>query len=96
MPTSAKKRDLPANPTCDTCGRRLVIDPAAKGRIARFCSPGCRTAYHRGKRPQPENLPSLQELLTTIEELAEGTHSFDRELTAIKNILIEYYRQKKT
>ena len=95
MTNSNKKTDLSNQIKCECCGRYLIIDPTGKGRIPRFCSPGCRVGWHRGKRPQAENLPSLGELLTTIEELAEGVHSFDREITTIKNILTEYYKNKK-
>ena len=96
MVKTNKKSNLPDQIKCECCGKPLVINLTGKGRIARFCSPVCRAGWHRGKRPPVENLPSLEELLSTIDELSEGTHSFDRELTVIKNILIEYYRQKKT
>ena len=95
MPTSAKKRDLPTSPKCDACGRRLVIDPTGKGRVARFCSPTCRTAYHRGKRPPAENAPTLEDLLDTLAELSEGyEHTFSRELATIRNILREHFSRK--
>lgn len=95
MPTSAKKRDLPTSPKCDACGRRLVIDPASRGRVARFCSPTCRTAYHRGKRPPAENALSLDDLLDTLAELAEGhERTFSRELDAIRKILRSHFEQR--
>lgn len=95
MTNSNKKTDISDQIKCECCGKTLIVNTAGKGRIARFCSPSCRVGWHRGKRPPAENLPSLGELLATIEELSEGVHSFDREVTTIKNILIEYYKNKK-
>lgn len=95
MPTSSKKRDLPTNPKCEACGKPLVIDPASRGRVARFCSPGCRTAYHRGKRPPAENVLSLDDLLDTLAELAEGhERTFSRELATIRDILQSHFNRK--
>lgn len=95
MPTSAKKRDLPTSPKCDACGKPLVIDPTGKGRVARFCSPTCRTAYHRGKRPPAENVLSLDDLLDTLAELAEGhERTFSRELATIRDILRSHFARK--
>lgn len=95
MANSKKKIDLPDQIKCECCGKPLVVDPAGKGRIARFCSPICRAGWHRGKRPSAENLPSLSELLNTLDELSEGIHAFDKEVATIKKILIEYYQGKK-
>lgn len=95
MPTSSKKRDLPTNPKCEACGKPLVIDPASRGRVARFCSPGCRVAYHRGKRPPAENAPTLEDLLDTLAELAEGhERTFSRELATIRDILQSHFNRK--
>ncbi len=93
MTNSNRKSDLPNQIKCECCGEILIIQPG-KGRIARFCSPTCRVGWHRGKRPAAENLPSLDSLLATLDELTEGTRLFDREMVTIKNILIEYYKRK--
>ncbi len=94
MPTSSKKSTI-LNAKCEACGLSLVVDPTGKGRIARFCSPSCRVAYHRGKRPPAENLPTLDDLLETLAELAEGhERTFSRELVVIRQVLIAHYQKK--
>lgn len=95
MPTSNIKRNIPTQTKCLACGDTLIIDPSAPGRLKKYCNDVCRSAFHKGKRPQAENLPSLAELLDTLDELSEGNHSFNREITTIKKILIEYYKSKK-
>lgn len=91
MPTSSIKSELSGPILCGACGAVLTIDPRARGRIRRFCANRCRVAYHRGARPQAG--PLLDDCITTLDDLAEGTTTYERELQHIKKVLKSYYRQ---
>lgn len=97
MPTTSIKKDKlsVSKPQCLACGKPLIIDPSQSGRLKKYCNDLCRSSFHKGKRPQAENLPSLDSLLATLDELSEGVRSFDKEITTIKTILIEHYKNKK-
>jgi hypothetical protein len=93
MPISTTKSDLP-NLTCDACGKPLSVVPDGPGRIPRFCDTKCRVAFHRGRRPPAENLPTLDDLLTVLRDLADGSVAYARELRHIETILKAHYARR--